>query len=219
MNNDSFVLIDTIYRSRMTLLDILEDRGYIVENYRKFSPVEASAAVSSFPGLSFIAHHKDGEKICDVRYGTVSRQKLESFFEDIKDDETSNREVIVMIKDSISDAHHIAAIKQYMRMTDITNEKGEKQRRKLKVSFFSIYMIMINPLKHILVPKHEIVPEEEHKELMDSMYITSKAKFPEIKYHIDPITRCIGAAPGDIIKITRASASSGVAIIYRVCSP
>ena len=54
---------------------------------------------------------------------------------------------------------------------------------------------------------------------MESMYITSKTKFPEIKFHIDPIARCIGAVPGDIVKITRPSASSGEAIIYRVCAP
>jgi DNA-directed RNA polymerase subunit H (RpoH/RPB5) len=50
-------------------------------------------------------------------------------------------------------------------------------------------------------------------------YITAKSKFPEIKFHLDPIARCIGAVPGDIIKITRPSASSGQTIIYRVCAP
>jgi len=74
-------------------------------------------------------------------------------------------------------------------------------------------------MKHVLVPKHELLPQEEHKELMDSMYITSKSKFPEIKFHIDPIARCIGAVPGDIVKITRPSSSAGESIIYRVCAP
>ena len=78
-------------------------------------------------------------------------------------------------------------------------------------------MILINPMKHIMVPKHEIVPVERHKELMESLYVISKSKFPEIKFHVDPIARCIGAVPGDIIKITRPSASA--AIIYRVCTP
>jgi DNA-directed RNA polymerase subunit H (RpoH/RPB5) len=54
---------------------------------------------------------------------------------------------------------------------------------------------------------------------MESLYVISKSKFPEIKFHVDPIARCIGAVPGDIIKITRPSASAGQAIIYRVCTP
>lgn len=214
--NDNFVFIDNIYRSRMTLLDILEDRGYNVEKYRKFSPAEATAAATAFPSLSFKVSKKDDDaKVCDVRYANISRQKLETFFDDIEDDDTENTEVVVMMTGPIGDAHHAVALKQYMKL----KESSENERRKLRVSFFSIEIIVINPMKHILVPKHEIVPSEYHKELMDSMYITSKTKFPEIKFHVDPIARCIGAVPGDIVKITRPSASSGEAIIYRVCAP
>jgi DNA-directed RNA polymerase subunit H (RpoH/RPB5) len=119
-----------------------------------------------------------------------------------------------MMSGAVTDAHHLIALKQYMK-----KDATEKVRRKLRVSFFSIYMLVVNPTKHVLVPKHEIVPEAEHKVLMDSMYITSKSKFPEIKFHVDPIARCIGVVPGDIVKITRASASSGESIVYRVCAP
>ena len=214
--NDNFVFIDNIYRSRMNLLDILEGRGYNVDKYRKFSPAEAAEAAISFPSLSFKVSKKDDEtKVCDVRYANISRQKLDTFFDDIDDDDTENTEVIVMMSGPVTDAHHMIALKQYMKI----KESGEKERRKLRVSFFSIYMLVINPLHHVLVPKHEIVPQEQHKSLMDSMYITSKSKFPEIKFHIDHIARCIGAVPGDIVKITRPSQSSGESIIYRVCAP
>jgi DNA-directed RNA polymerase subunit H len=153
--------------------------------------------------------------VCDVRYANISRQKLETFFDDIEDDDTENTEVVVMTISPIGDAHHVVSLKQYMKI----KESGENERRKLRVSFFCIEMLVINPMKHILVPKHQIVPSEQHKELMDSMYITSKSKFPEIKFHVDPIARCIGAVPGDIVKITRPSASAGESIIYRVCAP
>ena len=214
--NDNFVFIDNVYRSRMTLLDILEGRGYNVEKYRKFSPAEATAAATAFGSLSFKVSKKDDEtKVCDVRYATVTRQKLETFFDDIDDDDAENTEVIVMMMVPVADAHHVVALKQYMKMKD----GGQGQRRKLRVSFFSIEMLVINPMKHVLVPKHEIVPGDKHKDLMESMYITSKSKFPEIKFHVDPIARCIGAVPGDIVKITRPSQSAGEAIIYRVCAP
>jgi len=215
-SSDSFVFIDNIYRSRMTLLDILERRGYDVSKYRKFSPVEANAAAAAFSSLSFKVTKKDDEtKVCDVRYATITRQKLDTFFDDIEDEDSENTEVIVMQIAPVADAHHVTALKQYMKM-----KEGEtKERRKLRIAFFSIYMLVVNPLNHVLVPKHEIVQPEFHKELMESMYITSKSKFPEIKFHIDPIARCIGAVPGDIIKITRSSPSAGESIIYRVCAP
>jgi DNA-directed RNA polymerase subunit H (RpoH/RPB5) len=214
---DNFVFIDNIYRSRQSLLDILEERDYDVAAYRKFSPAEATAAADAFTGLSFkVSKKSDPTKVCEVRYANISRQKLDSFFDEIQDDVSENTEVIVMMSGAVTDAHHLIALKQYMKLRDDT---AEKVRRKLRVSFFSIYMLVVNPTKHILVPKHEIVPEAEHKQLMDSMYITSKSKFPEIKFHVDPIARCIGVVPGDIVKITRASASSGESIVYRVCAP
>jgi DNA-directed RNA polymerase subunit H len=214
--NDNFLFIDNVYRSRLTLLDILEERGYNVEKYRKFSPVEATAAATAFPSLSFKVTHKNDEtKVCEVRYANISRQKLDTFFDDIDDDNTENTEVIVMMMNPIADAHHVIALKQYMKM----KESGEKERRKLRVSFFSLEMLVINPMKHVLVPKHQIVDPEYHKQLMESLYVTAKSKFPEIKFHVDPIARCIGAVPGDIIKIIRPSASSGEATIYRVCAP
>ena len=219
--NDNFVFIDNLYRSRITLLDILAERGYDVEKYRKFSPAEATAAASSLAGLSFIVAKKDNaEHICDVRYITNSRPKMDVFFNDVPDEKSETTEVVVMMEGTVAEIHHQAALKQYMKWKE-PNEAGEKTRRKLRVSFFSIYTIVINPMRHVLVPKHEIIPdvEDAHKKLMDSMYITAKSKFPEIKFHTDPIARCIGAVPGDIVKITRPSASSGQAIIYRVCAP
>jgi len=197
----------------MNLLDILEERGYNVTKYRKFSPVEATAAITSLPSLSFKVMKEDETKVCDVRYANITRQKLDKFFDDIEDENSENTEVVVMMIVPIADAHHISALKQYVKL----KESGDK--RKLRVSFFSVDMMVVNPMKHVLVPKHEIVPEEKHQELMESMYITSKSKFPEIKFHIDPIARCIGAVPGDIVKITRPSPSCGESIIYRVCAP
>jgi DNA-directed RNA polymerase subunit H (RpoH/RPB5) len=214
--NDNFIFIDNVYRSRQTLLDILEDRGYNVEKYRKFSPAEATAAATAFPSLSFKVPKKDDEtKICDVRYANISRQKLDTFFNDIDDADTENTEVIVMMMGPVADAHHVVALKQYMKL----KESGDKERRKLRVSFFSIETIVINPMKHVLVPKHQIVPPAAHTELMNSLYITAKTKLPEIKFHVDPIARCIGAVPGDIVKITRPSGSAGESIMYRLCAP
>jgi len=214
--DDNFVYIDNIYRSRLTLLDILEERGYDVAKYRKFSPAEARAAAAYFSSLGFTVSKKNDEKqVCNIIYDNITRQRLATFFDDIDDDNSENTEVIVMTINPISDAYHLEALKQYVKLKN----KGDNVRRKLRVAFFNIEMIVINPMKHTLVPKHEIVPVDKHKELMDSLYITSKSKFPEIKFHVDPIARCIGAVPGDIIKITRPSLSSGEAITYRVCTP
>jgi DNA-directed RNA polymerase subunit H len=69
-------------------------------------------------------------------------------------------------------------------------------------------------LNHELVPKHEILSEEETKELLETLKIT-KEQLPKILSK-DPVVKILGAKPGDVIKIIRKSATAGEAIYYRV---
>ena len=202
--------IEDIYRSRLTLLDILEERGYATEAFRKLSPDEIAAAVPNADGLfslSFTAKKKDAAdpKLCLVRYGKFSRQKLSNMFDDYPDE--SIAETIVMIMEPVVDLHHQLALKLWL---------GE---RRIRVSFFSIYQLVNNPTKHFLVPKHEIVPAEDEKGIMEKHHMISKSKFPMIRFHVDPIVRLLGGVPGNLIKITRPSLSAGVYEFYRVVSP
>jgi len=200
-----FEIIDNVYRSRKTLLDILELRGYIVDSFRKFSPVEIEIAGSvsdTFAPLGFTVRHKDdSSKTCEVRYARVSRQKIMSFF-----DEIPAKDVIVMTLDPVTDMHHKAALELAL------------PPRQIRVSFFHIPHIVNNPLNHFLVPHHELVPAGEQKALMERFHITSKGKFPLVRYHVDPIVRILGGLPGDIVKITRPSPSAGWYDMYRVVS-
>ena len=68
--------------------------------------------------------------------------------------------------------------------------------------------------KHKLVPKHEIMTEEEiSKEFSDVDY---KFKdLPKIKVN-DPVAESIGAKPGDILRITRKSQTAGEFVTYRI---
>ena len=68
--------------------------------------------------------------------------------------------------------------------------------------------------EHILVPKHEIVPEEEVEKILRALGI-KKHQLPKIK-RTDPIIQEIGAKPGDVIKITRDSLTAKKAVVYRV---
>jgi len=67
---------------------------------------------------------------------------------------------------------------------------------------------------HVLVPKHEILKENEAEELLRLLGV-SKEQLPKIK-STDPIVKEIGAKPGDIVKITRESLTANVSIFYRL---
>lgn len=68
-------------------------------------------------------------------------------------------------------------------------------------------------LKHVYVPKHEILPKKE----ADEVLVKYNAKYAQLPFIFlsDPALKELGAKPGDIIKITRKSPTAGESIYYR----
>ena len=208
----NFEYIDNIYRSRITLLDILEERGYDVTSLRKFSPAEIAVAAGStelLPSLTFTVKQKENENNqCVVVYIQMKKPKLLAYLESQSEalEEDITKEYIFMMLDPVSDAHHQIAQQYYIT-------------KKIKLSFFHIPYIVFDPRTHVLVPKHEIVVDEDEKrKILEDWNLTSKTLMPKIRYHIDPIVRILGAVPGDILRITRPSSSAGTYTYYRIVS-
>ena len=71
-------------------------------------------------------------------------------------------------------------------------------------------------LNHFLIPKAEIVSEEEKRKLL-GIYGESLKQFPKIK-ESDPLVKALGAKVGDIIKVYRENPiiKNHYSIYYRV---
>lgn len=69
-------------------------------------------------------------------------------------------------------------------------------------------------LNHELIPKHEIMSEEELK-LVLKTYNIGKEQLPKIKVE-DPVIKEIGAQVGEVVRITRNSQTAGEAFYYRL---
>jgi DNA-directed RNA polymerase subunit H len=72
----------------------------------------------------------------------------------------------------------------------------------------------LNVLKHVMVPDHKIMSEEEVSELLTRYNITTE-QLPKI-YHDDPAVKSIGANSDDVIRIVRASHTAGRAEAFRL---
>ena len=68
--------------------------------------------------------------------------------------------------------------------------------------------------EHKLVPKHEIMTEEEISEEFSDVDYNFK-DLPKIKAN-DPVVEEIGAEPGNILRITRNSETAGKFVTYRI---
>ena len=223
--------IEKVFRSRQVLLDILHERGYDTTGASKYGPEEIREALAATPNgkaLEFTVKAREGMKppTPTVRvYIFLQRlkQKLPGFISSLDTPvgttvEAGSRQadklgspvdpaqttVVCLINEPVVPVFNVASVTAW-------------NKRNLRLSFFYIDSFQMNPLTLYLVQPHEIVPKEQHEGLMKTLYVTQKAQFPLIRYHEDPITRVIGAIPGDILKITRPSPSAGAYTVYRVC--
>ncbi len=88
--------------------------------------------------------------------------------------------------------------KKKSRKSKSSSDKKKKSRK--SSSKAKKKAVRYNPLEHVLVPKHEIVSDEE-KEKLKEIYGDLEL-FPKI-FANDPVVVRLGAKPGDLIKITR----------------
>lgn len=214
--------IHVLFRSRKTLLTLLAARGYATKPYEKFGPVEIGAMATASTGASGAAAFRmdleraspdsNGIVKCRVEY-SINRVKnrISGFLDGLTEEGNESAvvpettELIIVLLEPVVEAFHTAAM----------NALASKS---LHVSFFQAHTIVNNPMEHVLVPKHELVPTTEHPELLAKGKM-KKANLPLIKFHQDMIARVMGLLPGDIVKITRPSPSAGEYISYRVCVP
>lgn len=191
---------EQIFRALKTVREMLDDRGYVVEDdprLESFEAFEESLEEEEvWDQCDICAHDAEGNPIRvywqsgNLGAGPVKllKSKIDTDYEDVKDGDVK-RCIVIMECAVTPDAQ--TAIKQL------------KYSNCINIEVFTLREMLINVSKHVLVPKHIICSTEEEKELLTS-YSVTKEQIPEIKVW-DPQARYLGAQTGQIIKIYRKS--------------
>ena len=209
-------LMNKLTKSREVILSIVEKRGFNVDKYKNFTTAEidtmlsgtASKNVSNIAPLDIIF---EGDNKLIVKF--IINQKLR----------VTNLQNL--IEDIISNNFPPEQRKEGDTLILITNDKinnssfdefleTQYQKNKIFVQVFWIETIMRDITKHILVPQHNIISEEEKEDLLTRYNITSYTQLPIILKN-DPVAKFYGAKRGDVFKVTRASETAGEYISYR----
>ena len=94
------------------------------------------------------------------------------------------------------------------------NEEAIKNGVKYKpIELLSTSFPVFEIFNHVLVPKHEILTDEEKKQIL-SEYKIQPYQIPHIM-SVDPVVKAIGAIPGDVLRVIRKSQTAGEHITYR----
>jgi len=208
---------DILLRSRHTILDILEDRGYDTDVYRNIAPDQIlTLAERDARALNIVVNKRaDGPAPCDrafVIYMIQDRRirtRIVTFLRDlyIEDNGPTLADDVIVLLNEPYESHEVfdkASLQHW-------------QTHKARLTFFHIKQVVVHPGRHVLVPPHRKLTPEESKEVMSRLHVTQKSQFPLIKHH-DPQSRVMGLVPGDLVEILRPSPTAGVARVYRICA-
>ena len=203
---------DLIVRSRSTILEILENRGYNVDAYKGVSSVEIDKFATTNTDLLKITADKikDGfapmDSIVVLYWLEPVKNRLEGELKKLWEEgliDITKKEIVIILSEPPHDAFAIQASKQWTIM-------------KARIGFFHLKQIISNPASHIMVPPHRKLTESECEFVINKLKLKSKGELPHIKYN-DIQSRVLGLVPGDIVEIRRPSETSGEYVLFRIC--
>ena len=205
-NNNS---INQIYKSRKNILEILDSKGYKVDENIDFSVNEIDAMLNNNQ-LDMLISDNEGKK-CYVKYSLSSKQvrwqnTLDETIEDlyyIDNTLTKKDDLIIIINEEPND--NLINKLKYIYDTD-----------GIFIVVHNIARLQYNLLYHCLVPWCEILNKDEEQELKIKFNIKDNSQLPQIS-RFDPQALALCVRPGEICKFSRKSVNSLNATYYRIC--
>lgn len=199
--------VQSVYKSRNNLIQILEERGFKVDEYNEFSINDVGAMLAN-KQLDLLLDNVSGSKIFVKYYlgKSLRPNNIQETIDDLFIYEqilSKNDDLLIICKDEVNDSIK-SSIKQ------IWND------RNIYIGICSIKRLQFNILKHSLVPKHTIMSKDEETEFMKKYNVKNPEKLPEIS-RFDPVAIAIGLRPNKICHIIRPSKTAITSDYYRLC--
>lgn len=158
----------------------------------------------------------------------VTQKSKNNIFEvktDHKKDEYTNKIIIILMDKKIYMYNKSSLIYQILTnhkdnhkilvVYDITNKVKTNILNTYKsLELFFEYQFMINLVDYCLVPKHELLSEEDGDKILKE-YNMLPSNMPKI-FSSDPVIRYYNMPVGGIVRIIRPSKLSGEAVYYRI---
>lgn len=197
-----------IYKSRNTILELLQLRKYNISDYSEFSINEIDAMYSN-DQLDMLLSKENGNKVYVKYYlnsKNIRKENLDTLVEDLFEIEnvlTKKDTLIVIVNDEPNDTI-------VDRMKYLYDHDG------IFIVMHNIERLQFNVLNHFLVPYTEILEENEVEALKKEYNLKDVLQLPEIS-RFDPQALAVCLRPGQVCKLHRKSSTALNAYYYRVC--
>jgi DNA-directed RNA polymerases I, II, and III subunit RPABC1 len=202
---------DEVYKSRKYLLEMLEEQGYNISDYKDFSIHEIHAMYQSNQLDLLLERTEPTKKKAYIKYHLAKTLRLNNINEYIED--LFSLENILSKEDDL-----VIIIKDEPNDTLLRNLKDIWAQEGYYVRIINIKRLQYNILKHSLVPKHIILGEEEIRNFKKVYNLNDNLEdlIPDIS-RFSPVGIAIGIRPGQVCKIERNSKTALNSMFYRVC--
>jgi len=194
--------ITKLFRARQTVLEMMTDRGISYPN---------TLHIDSFDQFRIEYYSRN----IDILVNNSDRKIYIKFLLNTKIKPNQIKEIIEGLKTEFLDKDTDKLILIIKPKPNSTILKIVKEKEYRFVELFWLNNVVINITKHILVPMHIKLTDDEIKIIMEKNYITSKSLFP-VMNRDDPVAKYLNLSSGDVCKIIRKSITSGEYISYRV---
>jgi len=203
-------IISKIFNSRKIILDLAKKRGFDTEDYKDFT-INDILTLQTNKQLDILLTNNDTGKKIYYKYHLLTKirpSQVQDYIEDLYqlDDPPilkKEDDLVIVGKDKPNDA-----LKNLLRL--------EYEQNKYYVNIYNIHDYLFNVLDNNLVPKHEILSDEEKKEKAKEYNIIQESNWPEIS-RFDPPAIAIGLRPGQVAEITRNSPTALETKYWRLC--
>lgn len=215
LNSTYFI---ALYKARNNILDILEQTGYNVDDFKEFSMQELHSIIQNNQ-LDICVSRDDnednniGKKVLVHFYEVLSKnnktlrdKNIDNLIEEvfyIQQQLQANDRLIIVVNDDPND-------------TLINYLKLQWEKNNILVNVISLKRLQFNILEHKMVPNHVILSNKDKDEFYEKYNIVNIKQIPEIS-RFDPVAQVIGIKPGEICEIKRPSKTAIDALYYRAC--
>jgi len=205
-------LTSAIYKSRLTILKLMEKQKYNINDYEGFSINEVNTMKNNNQMDMILEKtqepHNNTKKIY-IKY-FLNKSLRPKNLQDIIDD-LFNIEQILDKKDTL-----FIVVKDEVNDTLKTMLKHIWEKDKIFIIVKNLKRLQFNILEHVLVPPHRVLSEGELIQIKKKYNIIEDSQFAEIS-RFDPVAEAIGIRPGEVCEIIRPSKISLSEPYYRIC--
>ena len=191
------------FRAYKTVNEMLKDRHYIIEesnlemNLDDFEGKFVDGDKVNYSGMRIISVHEEDNENCilvEFHDEEIRQNDIGNILEHARDNKC--KRIILVHKSKISSV----AAKTATMFEGVFED-------------FLFEDLIVNVTRHILVPQHIKLLEDEKKALLER-YNVKLSQLPRL-LRSDPICKYYGFEKGDVIKIIRKSETAGRYVTYR----